>query len=207
MSAQIASSCCELSYIDGESLKGTHMKDEANSILQLIRSGTASMPISGKVGQRLLQPKIAQVLSASGYDVDVEDTRGFFPPGLPAWRDKQTFEVVPTSGRRRIDLVVRKNEEVVALIEAESDLNDLREHGVSGRSGHYDVFSIASQADGTWFDSYKSLERLAAAAWYAEGGFDCTVHRGKIRQRDVYAKRMDEGGRGWGAILCVSCQF
>jgi hypothetical protein len=145
------------------------MNDDANAILQLIRRGTASVPIRGKVGKRLLQPKIAQVLTAAGYDVDVEDTRGFFPPSLPAWRDKQSFEVVVTTGRRRIDLVVRRNEKVVALIETESDLNDLREHGVSGRSGHYDVFSIAGRADGTWFHSYKSLERMASAAWYATG--------------------------------------
>lgn len=145
------------------------MNDESNAVLQLVRSGTASIPINGKVGQRLLQPRIAQVLTASGYDVDIEDTRGFFPPSLPAWRDKQSSEVVVTSGRRRIDLIVRRNEEVVALIETESDLNDLREHGVSGRSGHYDVFSIAGRADGTWFHSYKSLERIAAAVWYSTG--------------------------------------
>lgn len=145
------------------------MNDEASTILQLIRRGTEMILVQGKVGQRLLQPKIAQVLTAGGYDVDVEDSRGFFPPGLPSWRDKQSFEVVETRGRRRIDLVVRRNEEVVALIETESDLNDLREHGVSGRSGHYDVFSIAGQADGTWFHSYKSLERMASAAWYVTG--------------------------------------
>lgn len=88
---------------------------------------------------------------------------------LPAWRDKQSFDVVATPGRRRIDLVVRRNAELVALVETESDLNDLREHGVSGRSGHYDVFSIAGRSDGTWFHSYKSLERMASAAWYATG--------------------------------------
>jgi hypothetical protein len=38
--------------------------------------------------------------------------------------------------RRSIDLVVRKRADVVALIETESDLNDLREKGVSGRSRH-----------------------------------------------------------------------
>lgn len=145
------------------------MNDDAKAIVQLIKAGTASISIAGKTGQRLLQPRISQILTAAGYDVDVEDARGFFPAGLPAWRDKSSGEIVVTTGRRRIDLVVRKQANVVALIETESDLNDLREQGVSGRSGHYDVFSVARSAGGTWFDSYKSLERMAAAAWYATG--------------------------------------
>ena len=65
--------------------------------------------------------------------------------------------------------MIRKQGSVVCLIETESDLNDLREQGVSGRSGHYDVLSVARRDDGTWFHSYKSLERMAAAAWYATG--------------------------------------
>ena len=162
------------------------MNEDANSIIQLIRRGTADIPVQGKVGQRLLQPKIAQVLTAAGYDVDVEDARGFFPPGLPAWRDKQSLEVVATPGRRRIDLVVRRNEEVVALIETESDLNDLREHGVSGRSGHYDVFSIGRRSDGTWFHSYKSLERMASAAWYATGRSQATLQELKSEAQLVH---------------------
>lgn len=162
------------------------MNEDANSIIQLIRRGTANIPVQGKVGQRLLQPTIAQVLTAAGYDVDVEDTRGFFPPGLPAWRDKQSFEIVATPGRRRIDLVVRRNEEVVALIETESDLNDLREHGVSGRSGHYDVFSIAGRAGGTWFNSYKSLERMASAVWYATGRSQATLQELKSEAQEAH---------------------
>lgn len=145
------------------------MNTEADGILQWVERGTAGAIAEGKIGQRVLQPLIAQVLTSAGYDVDVEDTRGLFPFGLPAWRDKQSNEVVVTTGRRRIDLVVRKQGNVVALIEAESDLNDLREHGVSGRSGHYDVLSVARGADGKWFNSYKSLERMAAAAWYTTG--------------------------------------
>lgn len=54
----------------------------------------------------------------------------------------------------------------VALIEVESDLDDLQESGVSGRSGHYDVSSIAVSTQGQHFNSYKSLERMAAAAFY-----------------------------------------
>lgn len=145
------------------------MNEETKAILKLIRSGTAGISVSGKVGKSKLQPRIAQVLTAAGYDVDVEDMSGFFPAGLPAWRDKSNGQIVETTARRRIDLVIRKQGSVVCLIETESDLNDLREQGVSGRSDHYDVFSLARRADGTWFDSYKSLERMAAAAWYATG--------------------------------------
>ncbi len=145
------------------------MDCDVSDVVRLIQEAVSNIPIHGKVGQRFLQPRIAQVLAAAGYDVDAEDKLGFFPPAHSAWRDKTTGAVVATSVRRRIDLVVRKAESLVALIEVESDLNDLREDGVSGRSGHYDVFSVARRADGAWFDSYKSLERMASAAWYATG--------------------------------------
>ena len=145
------------------------MKRDVSEIVGLIQECVSKIAIDGKRGQRVLQPQIAQVLTAAGYDVDVEDKLGFFPPALAAWRDKSSGAVVATLGRRRIDLVVRKAESLVALVEVESDLNDLREHGVSKRSGHYDVFSVARRADGAWFDSYKSLERMASAAWYATG--------------------------------------
>jgi hypothetical protein len=68
--------------------------------------------------------------------------------------------------RRKIDIVVRAGQQPIALIEIESDLNDLKKSGVTNRNGHYDVFSIAKSADGAYFDSYKPLERMAAAAFY-----------------------------------------
>ncbi len=145
------------------------MFTETKRVEDLIRTGTADLRVTGKIGKSLLQPRIADVLTKAGYDVDVEDLRCFLPGGLPVWRDKADGKVVATPGRRRIDLVVRNEERVVALIETESDLNDLRETGVSGRSGNYDVFSIAQTAKGGYFHSYKSLERMAAAAWYAAG--------------------------------------
>ena len=82
--------------------------------------------------------------------------------------------------------MVRRNEEVVALIETESDLNDLREQGVSGRSGHYDVFSIAGRSDGTWFHSCKSLERMASAAWYATGRSQTTLQQLKSEVQEAH---------------------
>jgi hypothetical protein len=45
-------------------------------------------------------------------------------------------------------------------------LNDLQLSGISNRNGHYDVYSIAKSASGQFFHSYKSLERMAAAAAY-----------------------------------------
>ena len=62
--------------------------------------------------------------------------------------------------------MVYKNRDLVALIETESDLNDLRVDGVTKRNGHYDVASIAKTKDGTHFNSYNSLERMASAAFY-----------------------------------------
>jgi len=69
-------------------------------------------------------------------------------------------------GRRRVDFVVYKNGELVALIETESDLNYLRIDGITKRNGHYDVASIAKSNDGTYFNSYNSIERMASAAFY-----------------------------------------
>jgi len=145
------------------------MPQETQQIEEIIRQSMIDLRVNGKIGQRILQPRIAHVLTSRGFDVDVEDIRGFVPSGLPAWRDKQSGEIVETSGRRRIDLVVRLDNRVVALVETESDLNDLRESGVSKRSGHYDVFSIARDEEGGWFHSYKSLERMATAAFNAGG--------------------------------------
>ena len=139
-------------------------------IESIVRECTQSLSIHGKCGESVLKPTIKSFLSRSGFEVDAEDTRMFLPAGAPVWRDKESLEVVPTPGRRRVDLVVRREGQVVSLIETESDLNDLREHGVSSRSGHYDVYSIARNGAGKWFDSYKSLERMAAAAYYASGG-------------------------------------
>jgi len=136
----------------------------------IIRECTQSLSIHGKCGESLLKPAVKDALSRSGFEVDAEDTGIFLAAGASVWRDKESGEVVPTARRRRVDLVVRNGEQVVALIETESDLNDLREQGVSSRSGHYDVYSIARNGAGKWFDSYKSLERMAAAAYYASGG-------------------------------------
>jgi len=52
------------------------------------------------------------------------------------------------------------------LIEIESDLNDLVQSDVKRRNDHYDVASIGCSADGQYYNSYKSLERMAAAAFY-----------------------------------------
>lgn len=121
---------------------------------------------AGKCGESVLKPAIAAALCAAGYSVDVEDTMELLTDRLPAWRSKDTTEVVPTLGRRRVEIVVYKEGRPVALVETESDLKDLRAAGVSKRSGHYDVWSIASSAAGSYFNSYKSLERMATMALY-----------------------------------------
>ena len=85
---------------------------------------------------------------------------------MPVWRSKESDGVTPTKRRRRVDIVVYRGEQLIAMVETESDLNDLRKEGVTRRNGHYDVASIARGDDGAYFNSYKSLERLAAAAFY-----------------------------------------
>lgn len=121
--------------------------------------------ISGKMGSTVLQPMLAEALSAAGYIVDVEDSREVLRSKISVWRSKDTGEVVPTAARRRVDLVIYAGTELAALIEVESDLNDLRLTGVTKRNGHYDVASISKDRDGEYFDSYNSLERMATAAF------------------------------------------
>lgn len=153
------------------------MADEISCIESILSRGLDGLRIGKKPGQRQLQPLVQSLLSAEGYCVDREDSLGYLASGHPVWRDKETFQIVSTSKRRLIDLVIRRNDEVIALVETESDLNDLREHGVSRRSGHYDVFSIARDSIGSWFHSYKSLERMASAAFYAAGGSPAALER------------------------------
>jgi len=135
-------------------------------IREIIQAALVKLAIIGKCGQSILQPKIANALIQAGYDADKEDSRLFLPVGMPVWRSKDSGEIALTKARRKIDIVVRKNGRPVALIETQSDLNDLRNAGVTRRNGHYDVLSIARASDGRYFDSYKSLERMAAAAYY-----------------------------------------
>ncbi len=137
-----------------------------SEITHVISNWAATIQVSGKSGKRLLQPTLAFALREAGFTADEEDQLGLFRPGMPAWRSKDSQEVEPTPGRRRVDIIAYRDAMPVALLETESDLNDLRSAGTTRRSGHYDVWSISRGADGFHFHSYKSLERMAAAAFY-----------------------------------------
>jgi hypothetical protein len=134
-------------------------------VTNAIEGCVAGLSVSGKMGKSILQPAIAAALRTAGFTADEEDTRQLLRSGMPVWRSKDNGTVVPTKGRRRVDIVVYKSSQLVAMIETESDLGDLRLSGVTKRNGHYDVASIAKSADGTHFDSYNSLERMASAAF------------------------------------------
>ena len=133
------------------------------------------LSVIGKLGAKVIQPRLAEGLKKLGYEVDVEDAKGLLRERIPVWRSKDgTCQVVETARRRRVDIVVYKNERLVALIEVESDLNDLRAVGVTKRNGHYDVASISKNSDRQYFDSYNSIERMSTAAycwheWIASG--------------------------------------
>lgn len=137
-----------------------------NIVADTIRGCLAGLSPSGKAGKSLLQPTIANALRSAGFVADEEDSEQLLRSGMPVWRSKDDGTVVPTKGRRRVDIVVYRDGNLVALVETESDLNDLRVAGVTRRNGHYDVASIAKDADGRYFDSYNSVERMAAAAFY-----------------------------------------
>lgn len=140
--------------------------DAESDIAQVISIWAAKTKVSGKTGKRQLQPTLAVALRDAGFSADEEDQRQFLKSGMPVWRSKDNQTIEPTTGRRRVDIVVYRNSSPIALIETESDLNDLRTLGVTRRNGHYDVWSIARTATGAYFDSYNSLERMAAAAFY-----------------------------------------
>jgi hypothetical protein len=140
--------------------------DAESEIAQVISIWAAKTKVSGKTGKRQLQPTLAVALREAGFTADEEDQRQFLKSGMPVWRSKDNQTIEPTTGRRRVDIVVYRESTPIALIETESDLNDLRRTGVSKRNTHYDVWSIARTADGAYFDSYNSLERMAAATFY-----------------------------------------
>jgi hypothetical protein len=133
----------------------------------IIRVALHGLTISGKTGQKTLQPMIAKAINNGGYCADMEDKGIFLPAQMPVWRSKDDGKIETTKARRKIDIVVRRDGNTVALVETESDLNDLKLNGITKRNGHYDVLSIARAANGKHFNSYKSLERMAAAAYYS----------------------------------------
>jgi hypothetical protein len=140
------------------------MKSE--EIRKAIQSALSRISIIGKCGSNILQPAIAGAIRHAGFEADEEDDGFFLSPRMSVWRSKDTNDTEITGTRRQIEIVVHWKGRPVALIETESDLNDLKRNGVTLRNGHYDVLSIARNADGAYFDSYKSLERMAAAAFY-----------------------------------------
>jgi len=136
------------------------------TIGEIIRTALLPLKISGKSGQKILQPVIADAINNAGYEADKEDGGIFLRAAMPVWRSKNTGAIEITKTRRKIDIVVKSKGQPIALIETESDLNDLKRDGITRRNGHYDVFSIAKSGKCLHFDSYKSLERMAAAACY-----------------------------------------
>ena len=136
------------------------------NVAEIVRAAVEGFPVSGKCGRDQLQGHVASSIEAAGLVADTEDSQQFLRRGMPVWRSKDTNEIEMTTARRRIDIVAYHGGRPIALVEIESELGDLRLSGVTRRNGHYDVFSIAQDSVGQWFHSYKSLERMAAAAQY-----------------------------------------
>jgi hypothetical protein len=138
----------------------------------IIKNWASNIPHSENANKRgeKLKHLLVKHLIECGYDADMEDSRMFLKPGMPVWRSKHDKEIKYPKPRARlkIDIVVYKSNIPIALIEVESDLDDLRIKGVTNRDNgyNYDVYSIAKKRNGKYFDSYKSLERMTAAAFY-----------------------------------------
>lgn len=108
-----------------------------------------------------VEPAIARALLKANYDVDPQDTRGLYPTGVPTWR--VAGDVLAAPAKRRIDIVAYdKAGFLVALIESEDDVGDVALPTWITR--RYAVRSVARDADGHFFDSYRSIERMAVAA-------------------------------------------
>jgi hypothetical protein len=133
-----------------------------------IRAVIDGVPRPGmrKCGNLLHDAIVVALRTLTTFRIVKEDEAQFLQAQMPVWRGKLSNEVEPTHRQRRIDIVVYDDDIPIALIEVESDLDDLKVSGVSSRNGHYDIFSVAKSADGQYFHSYKSLERMAAAAFY-----------------------------------------
>jgi hypothetical protein len=126
-------------------------------------------PPKPKCGKYIQDAVDSQLNKLPNFSTRKEDSDRFLQAQMPVWRTKRDdHEVERTAKRRKIDIVVYEREKPAALIEIESDLNDLRLSGITNRASgkNYDVFSIAKQANGEHFHSYHSLERMAAAAFY-----------------------------------------
>ncbi len=143
------------------------MLNHQATIRSVIEETLSPIVAGEKIGEKILKGSVADALTDAGFDTDQEDSSGFLQSGMPVWRTKETHLIEETKHRRLIDIVVYRDAQLAALIETESDLRDLREEGITRRSGHYDVYSIAGSGQGQYFDSYKSLERMAAAAHFA----------------------------------------
>ncbi|HEY4943596.1 MAG TPA: type I restriction enzyme HsdR N-terminal domain-containing protein [Rhizomicrobium sp.] len=161
---------------------------ESETVRNLIHEVVKDLPTeltAGKCGQKVLQPKLATALNNAGYNVDKEDMGVFLRREMPVWRNKNTGEIEDTKARRLIDIVVRRNGRPVALIEVESDLNNLQRQDTGRQDHRYNVLSIARSADGLHFNSYRSLERMAAAAFY----FHLMEHD-EVHQRTILIEKL-----------------
>jgi hypothetical protein len=126
-------------------------------------------PPKPKCGKYIQDAVAAGLNEPPHFSTRKEDSDHFLQAQMPVWRTKRdNREIERTVKRRKIDIVVYEKENPAALIEIESDLNDLRRSGITNRASgkNYDVFSIAKAASGEHFHSYHSLERMAAAAFY-----------------------------------------
>jgi hypothetical protein len=125
----------------------------------------------------------AELNALPNFSAKKEDSERFLRAQLPVWRTKVDQAIERTAKRRKIDIVVYDGGKPAALIEIESDLNDLRLSGITNRAGgkNYDVFSIAKAANGSHFHSYHSLERMAAAAFY----YDLRMHHQSLAEDDL----------------------
>ena len=138
------------------------------TIHQVIRNIVENIPPPpAKKCGKYLQDAIADKLNAlPEFSAQKEDAVQFLRARMPVWRRKEDNIIEQTVKRRKIDIVIYAETLPIALVEIESDLDDLQMSGVSTRNGHYDVFSIAQSTSGQYFHSYKSIERMAAAAFY-----------------------------------------
>ncbi len=124
-----------------------------------------------KEGERKVCRFVRNALAKAGYYVDEKDRLCFLRAGMRIWRrySDDGLIVEETRRRRLIDIIVydHPNSRIpLALVEVESDLADMGSKRNKFSKGSYAVASIARDARGQPFNSYNSVERMAAAAQY-----------------------------------------
>ncbi len=144
----------------------------SEEIAMIIRDAIPERQVGrNKEGEAKVCRVVGGALTKAGYFVDEKDREHFLAAKMRIWQrySPEGLIVEGTARRRIIDLIVYDNTNArtpLALVEVESDLAHMSSTTNRFSKNCYAVASIARDAAGQPFNSYNSVERMAAAAQY-----------------------------------------